>query len=175
MVFCVGDLDSLSKLYYTLAEVVQYSYLGLFVVAVLFMNKLAGVEMMFLIQFAYYSLIIIGVYCPYVGLANMKYVSGYNPLFSDIQQQTTKYNLSDLGIRSNFLSNVNVMIFVLGVCPVLFGVLTLLGNKSECYKMKPRYLKYGKAFICEVPLTILIFSSFNVYTSLIVQIQYYDS
>ena len=42
--------------------------------------------MIMLIQFAYYSLMIIGINCPYLGLGMMKYSSGYNPLFQDMEQ-----------------------------------------------------------------------------------------
>lgn len=136
--------------------------------AVIFMNKLAGVEMMILIQFAYYSLINIRVHCPYVGLSMMKYVSGYNPLFSDSPQETISLRYSDLGIHSNFLSNVNLMVFILGACPVMFAILMIMAKRSDCYKKKPRYLKYGRAFVFEIPLTIILFNAFNIYTSLVV-------
>ena len=130
---------------------------------------------MFLIQFGYYSLIIIGLDCPYVGLGIMKYVSGYNPLFADMPQKTVPFNLKDLHIYSNFISNVNVMMFILLICPIFFGILMIMGKRSDCYKNKPRYFKYGMSFILEIPLTILLFNSFNIYTSLVVQINYYES
>lgn len=175
LIFCTGKLEVLSKLYFWLSNGLQYSYLGMFAVSVVFMNKLAGVEMMFLIQFAFYSMINIQLNCPYLGLGKMKYVSGYNPLFSSLNQQNIPFRMKDLGIQSNFLSNVNVMMFIIVICPVVFAILMYMGKKSDCYKKKPRYIKYGKAFLFETPLTILLFNSYNIYTSLAIQIKYYSS
>ena len=138
------------------------------------MNKLAGIEMIFLIQFAYYSMISIGLNCPYVGVKEMKYVRGYNPLFQGMDTRKISFELRDLGISSAFLANVNCMVMVLGVCPVMFAVLMWLGRRSECYRKKPRYIRYGKAFAFEVPLTVMLFNSFNVYNSLVVEWEYYD-
>ena len=174
LVFCIGTLDTLSRLYTLLAQTLQYSYLTIFVPSLVFMNKLAGVEMIFLIQFAYYSMISIGLNCPYVGVKEMKYIRGYNPLFQGMDTRKISFELRDLGISSAFLANVNCMVMVLGVCPVMFAVLMTLGKRSECYKKKPRYIRYGKAFAFEVPLTVILFNSFNVYNSLVVEWEYYD-
>ena len=77
-----------------------------------------------------------------------------------------------MGYQSNFISNVNLMVMLLAVCLVLYLVLTFFGNRSDCYITKPKLLKYGKAFIYDVPLTILLFSSFNIYSSLVIEIKY---
>lgn len=130
---------------------------------------------MFSIQFVFYSMIIIGTNCPYEGLASIQFISGYNPLFSHLRQHSVPYKIATLDIKSNFLSNLNLMIFILLLCPIMYLILTYCGYKSDCYKRKPRLLKYGKSFIFEIPLTIILFSSFNIYTSLSVQIQYFVS
>lgn len=125
-----------------------------------------------MIQLAFYSMLSIGLNCPYIGLGSILYVSGINPFFKSLKQATVPYNYSDLRILSNFISNVNFMILQLCICPIFYILLTYLGRKSECYKKKPRLLRYGKSFICEVPLTILLFSSFNIYSSLIVDFKF---
>jgi hypothetical protein len=58
----------------------------MFAISIICSNKLAGVELIFNIQFAFYSFIVIGVNCPWVGLAKIKYVSGINPLFENLKQ-----------------------------------------------------------------------------------------
>ena len=103
---------------------------------------------MFSIQFAFYSMIIIGINCPYSGLATIQYVSGYNHFFSSLTQFQVSYVLNSLGIQSNFISNVNLMVYILAICPIGYLILTCLGNRSQSYKPKPRLLKYGKSFLC---------------------------
>jgi hypothetical protein len=75
-------------------------------------------------------MIIIGTNCPYDGLASIKYVSGYNPLFSDLKQTPLHHSLGSLDIKSNFISNVNLMVYILILCPVIYLILTYFGNKS---------------------------------------------
>ena len=82
-----------------------------------------------------------------------------------------KSNYSVLGISSNFLSNVNLMLVILLACPLLAGILMFAGHNSNSYRNKPRLLKYGKSFLFEVPFTVLLFNSFNIYTSMVVEIQ----
>jgi hypothetical protein len=65
------------------------------------------------------------------------------------------------------------MVYIIILCPIIYTILTFFGNKSNSYKTKPRLLKYGNAFIFEIPLTLLLFNSFNVCTSFIIEISYF--
>ena len=71
---------------------------------------------------------------------------------------------------SNFLSNVNLMLLPLFVLSLFYFVLKYIAEKSTHYSMKPISLKYAKAFLCEVPLTILLFNSFNICVSFAVNL-----
>lgn len=51
-----------------------------------------------------------------------------------------------MGFSSNFISNVNLMILPLLLCPFLALILKAMNNKSDCYKKKPQYEKYS--YVC---------------------------
>ena len=71
------------------------------------------------------------------------------------------------------MSNVNILIVLFLLMPFFSMPLLIIGNKSTHYKIKPRCLKYGKSFLFDIPFTILLFSSFCICTSFIVNIQYF--
>ena len=76
-----------------------------------------------------------------------------------------------LGFKSNFLSNVNLMILFLLVPPLVWGILTLVGRNNQSYKTRPRLLRQAKIFLCEMSFSILMFNSFNIYISTIINFQ----
>lgn len=135
-------------MYKTFATTLQYAYLVFFLYAAVCCSKLLAVETIFLIQFAYCSMMPIGLDCPYESLSSMKYVNGFNPLFKSLKQAAIPLSYQDMGFESNFISNVNLMLVFLVLCPFLYLILTYYGNKSDCYKKRPRLLKYGKSFVC---------------------------
>lgn len=131
-----------------------------------------GVELMYLIQFSYYSLIAIDAYCiPLRGLTGLRYSSGAFSIIDTLQQSVILSNYSSLGIKSNFFSNVNILLVPVLVLPILYLPFKIRGDKNTNPRVKPRLLKYGKSLLLEVPLTILLFNSFNIYTSLVVHIE----
>ena len=91
----------------------------------------------------------IGIYCPpFVGMTSgMQYVSGINPLFEALTQVKLDYHFLNFGFKSNFLSNVNLMVLIIAACPIISGILIFIGSKNTSYKMKPRLIKYGKSFM----------------------------
>ena len=151
----------------------QYIYLSIFVISLL-CTKMVGVETMYVIQLSFYCLLPVGAYSSayLFGLTGMKYVSGYNLFFQYLPQTEISNHYSALGVQSNFLSNVNLMMTPLAVCLFLALILHVVGTKSRHYKTKPRLLRYCRAFLLEFPLTILLFNSFNIYISLIVDFEY---
>lgn len=54
---------------------------------------------------------------------------------------------SSLGIYSNFICNVNIMLIPIVVCPIMSGLLLLAYRLNTSYKLKPRFKKYALAFI----------------------------
>jgi hypothetical protein len=91
-------------------------------------------------------LIPIDVCCnPFANLKALRYINGYNPFFQNVQQILLEYNYQSLGIQSNFLSNINLMLLPIFVSPLFFLPLYLIGKKSKDYKTSPRCLKYAKS------------------------------
>lgn len=130
---------------------------------------------MFLLQFAYISLIPSAVYCPpFNAFESFKYAFGYNGINLPVQQNFINLNYRVLGFHSNFISNVNIMLFPLPFCPVIYIVLKKLGNKSTNYITKPRLLKCGSNFLFEIPFTIILLNASNICTSFVVNIQAFN-
>ena len=129
-----------------------------------------------MIQLAYYSLIPIDIYCdPFRRLTGLKYSSGLTPLPYDLPQNFILFNYSIMGLKFNFLSNVNFLLMPLIIVPLLSYPIIKIGNKSNDPHTKPRCKRYGKSLIFEVPLVTLLFNSFNIYTSLGINIQFFSS
>lgn len=108
-----------------------------------------GVETMYLIQLGFYSMIPIGMYrsTSFMSLAGMRYASGWNPLFSELSIIKISNNYSLLYFQADFISNVNLMVIAILVCPIVAFALYFLSKASNNYKHKPRFLKYSKSFL----------------------------
>ena len=57
------------------------------------------------------------------------------------------------------------------VCPVIFAILRLAYVKSKSYKYKPRFKKYSMAFLCEWLFTFVLFSTYNIIISLVINVE----
>ena len=128
--------------------VISGLYFAFFVYACFCNNKLLGVETIFLVHLTYFSLIPIGLYCrPFVGLQYLRYSNGFDPFFQNAVQANILVNYSNLGIKSNFLSNINLMMILLPFSLILYFILTFIGKNNNSYKYRPRLMKYGKSFL----------------------------
>lgn len=137
-----------------------------------FCQKMIAVEMMFALQFAYISFIPAGIECPpFLNFKYLKYSFGWNDIPFDVLQTTINYNYSEIGIKSNFISNVNAMMFIILICPLVYGILTILGRYATHYSTKPRLIAYGKTFLMDVPFTILLINIPNICVSFVVNLQ----
>lgn len=108
------------------------------------------------------------VHIIFYGFSNMKYSNGYNIKFQSLPQLPMTQNYSALGISSNFLTNINIMLIPALICPILFGLLYFCSKISKSYKYKPRLRHYAISCLCEWPFTFLMFNAYNIYSSLIV-------
>ena len=145
--------------YIKLAQSLGYIFLAVFAVSLIH-TKIVGIETIFLAQVTFFSMISLDMYCiPLNAFSFMQNVGGYNPLFSDFSSPVTPTTYKIFGVSLNFNSNLNLMIYPLLLCPLIFLVLYIAGMRSQSYKHKPRFLKAAKSFLCEVPLTILLFNS----------------
>jgi hypothetical protein len=121
----------------------------MFVISLL-CNKLLGVETMYMIQLAYYTLIPINIMnSPFIlSQRSLKYVSGWNPLFDSLSSsQPILENYSSLGIKSNFFTNLNLMFFPLFLFPIIFGILYVMSQKTNHYRIKPLLITLRMAFL----------------------------
>lgn len=149
-------------------EALQYIYLIIFVFSLL-ATKLVGIEMMSLIQLAFYSQIPLNtINQVFLGLSRMQYVSGYNMKFPALKEASLSFTLKTMGFSSNFMSNINIMLFPLVVCPAMFGILLLGSKMSKSYKHKPRMRQYAIASLCEWLFTSIVFIAYSIYTSLMI-------
>lgn len=126
----------------------QYGYILFFLYAVICSNKLLALETIFIIQLAYYSMIPIGFNCTNIEITSLKYITGVNPFFSHLQQNSIPQVFKDMGLKSNFLSNVNLMLAFLPICPLLYVILMFFAKRSQCYRTKPRLIRCAKMFVC---------------------------
>lgn len=127
---------------------------------------------MSLIQLTFYCLIPANISNPvFTGLSQIRYVNGYNFKFEGLKQKSLFSVLSTMAFKSNFLSNVNFMLCFVALCPLMFGVLLLASKHSKSYKHKPRTKKYAMAAICEWSFTLLFFSCYNIFASMVLNIQ----
>lgn len=132
---------------------------------------------MYMIQLAYYSLIPIGILNSVSILSekSMKYVSGWNPLFGSSTQAAIPNNYSMLSIKSNFLSNLNLMLMPVFLFLIVSLCLYIAHKKSNHYSFKPRLFILSLSFLLEFPLALLLFNTFNIYSSLVVDLQYLNT
>ena len=93
-------------------------------------------------------------------------------IFTNLKEVSLPTKYDSMDIQSNFISNVNVLLIPLFILPILYFPLNYFGDKSNNIHTKPRCKKYGKAFLLEVPLVILLFSSFNIYSSFYTNMTY---
>ena len=116
--------------------IINYVYLGVFALS-LFCSKTVGIETILLLHTTMYGLIPVGMPSPpFVGLASMPMISGYNGMFQDVTQVPIPTNYSALGFKANFISNCNIMIMVLLVFPLLWGVFILMSKGVKTLQQK---------------------------------------
>ena len=100
------------------------------------------------------------------------YVNGLNICPSTLPNVDIPSNYSSLNIHSNFLCNLNIMLIVILIFPVVGGCLLLCSHYVKSYKHKPRLKFYAISCFLEWMFTFIVFSLFNINTSLLVNINY---
>lgn len=119
------------------------------------------------------SLIPIGIYCPpFTSLSILKYSFGWNNISFNVDQaQLNKMYYPQLEIKSNFISNLNFMIAIIIICPIMYGILRISGKYATYYKTKTRLLTYSKTFLLEIPFTLILINIPNICISFVVSFQ----
>lgn len=150
LLYCLKSeaLTERAKIIWGISLMLAILYIITFLVAIFSCKKMLAIELIYLVQLAFYSLIPIGIFCdPFRGLEGLKYSSGITSLFSNLPSTYLPSNFSSMGISSNFLSNVNILMLPLLILPLFYYPLTHIGNKSNNIHTKPRCLKYGKSLV----------------------------
>jgi hypothetical protein len=102
----------------------------------------------------------------------MTSVNGVNLSFDNLLNVEIPSNYSSLKIQSNFLSNVNIMLIIIVLFPIIGCVLIFLSNKTKSFKYKPRLKMYGISCFYEWLFTVICFTLYNINMSLFVDITY---
>lgn len=96
----------------------------------------------------------------------MKFISGINPFFEKLSSKILSFNLQILGLKANFFSNLNLMLFLV-VIPIIVAISLLVAHeKNNHYKVKPALNKYYRSFMLEWTFALLLFNMFNGMVSL---------
>lgn len=91
-----------------------------------------GVELIYLVQLGYYSLIPLNVICdPFSGLQGLIYSSGVTPIFSMLEQKAIPGNYESLKISSNFLANVNILLAPIFITPFIYFFMKSKADSSK--------------------------------------------
>lgn len=148
----------------------MYLFLITFVLG-LFGNKLIAVEMISVIQIAFYSLVSVpNPNSSMLGLMSMQYVSGYYCSLNEESLLPNRY--SNIGLSSNFLNDFNVMIASFLLCPILGFGLYIGSKKSKTNKMNKRLYVLYKESVCELLFSVCIFNAMSATIALLLNLQY---
>ena len=138
----------------------------------MFTNKIVGIEMMGVIQIAFFSLANLSFLTPYLKpLAKLKMVNGFN--FKYIDNKDTPINISGLDYVSNISNSINVMLVFPMLCLIIGSVLFLM-SKLKYYKKSRSIdvIKWSKKFFKQYFLTSTMFSLYNISFSTAIFIKY---
>ena len=61
--------------------------------------------------------------------------------------------------------------FIILICPLFYGLLTVIGKRATHYSTKPRLIAYAKTFLMDIPFTILLVNIPNICVSFVVNLQ----
>ena len=84
---------------------------------------------------------------PFSGLKALRYASGATPFLSMLSETKIIKNYSSLGISSNFLMNVNILLVLLLIIPLVYFPMKFKANASQDRHVRACNLKYGKAML----------------------------
>lgn len=170
--YCCDPFEYNTRGFKATSIVVVILYWIIFMVCVFCSQKIYAVEMMFVLQFAFISLIPIGTYCPpFTSLSYMRYSFGWNDLNLGVSQKPISLYYSSLEIQSNFLSNFNAMFIPFPIFITLYLALICIGRRTQNSKAKLWIQKHGKTLVLDVPLAFLFVNIPNICVSFVVGFQ----
>ena len=137
----------------------------------LFVDKVVGVELFGVLQFAYISVSNLNYVQPLLSpLMNFSMVNGYNPQIVSSDPSKLPNRIRSIGYTVDFLNNINAMLGMFLAWIFLSGTLYLIGSFVE--KLRERLQSAAKHMLKQYLLTMIVFNSFNVAYSLGLQLKY---
>ena len=76
-----------------------------------------------------------------------------------------------LGIYSNFLTNVNILLIPIFVCFLIYIPMRIRVCFTKDKYLRPCLLKYSKTMLIDLPFTLLLFNTPNICISAVVNFQ----
>lgn len=130
--FYSDEYYTLSKTVYVLSQVLGGVCLVMVVIGMIVGNMMVSLEIAFIVQLAYFSLLSAGPLNPmFYSLSGLKYSTGYNiPLFNDnpLYESTFLKNIVGIGMYSSIINNINLSLVIIVLCLIIGGILKIVSR-----------------------------------------------
>lgn len=122
------------------------------------------------LQLSFYDLLAFDTTIPTINaLTKITYSSGYNVKFNGLEEFAVSQQYLSLGLSSNIIENVNVMLMPIIACFPVSGILYLLHRHSNSYIFAPRFKLYSANCLLQWVFIFFSFNLYNICVSLIIQ------
>lgn len=170
-----NDTYKMAKIISTLSSIVGGLSLFVFLLGI-FAGKVIGIEMMAVIQIAYFSLLSLSSLNPcFRALSDMWFVNGFNYFYPLSSTHPKNYLLDPLTplpakalkLFSVFTRNYNFTLLLV-ICPYLISVICLILSKTvfkSDEKKKLNAIRWAKKFACEIAFNGIMFSGYIIAVS----------
>jgi hypothetical protein len=170
-----NDTYNIAKVISTLSSVIGGLSLLVFLLGI-FAGKVIGIEMMAVIQIAYFSLLSLSSLNPcFRALSDMWFVNGFNYFYPLSSTHPKNYLLDPLTplpakalkLFSVFTRNYNFTLLLI-ICPYLISIVCLILSKTIFKyddKKKSNAIRWTKKCVCEIAFNGVMFSGYIIAVS----------
>ena len=138
----------------------------------MFTNKIVGLEMMGVLQVAFFVLADFDFLHPLLApLIYFKYVNGFN-MKLNLNGVKLPIPVQALDYNSEFMNNVNIMLLLPAACLLISLILYLIGRFGTPSESKVSVLLWSKKLLKQYLLTAVMFSTYNIAFSTGIQTRY---
>ena len=142
-----------------------------FLLAVVFVSKLMGLEMIFILQMGYVGLMMVTkMETSMAPLKHLKIVSGWSGFIGDSSASNLPSRLSELYLNAFFFANFMIGVLIVMIPLIIGAIVSLMGKvkNNEEWKLK------GKKILKEWVLLALLFGQLLLAVSLSLSMSYDD-
>ena len=138
----------------------------------MFTNKVVGIEMMGVVQIAFFALASMDFLTPLMSpLAKIKEVNGFNLQYD--HAKGVPISIMALDYNSNFTNNINIMLVFPTACLMVSGIMFLLSRTSKLGAVTSvNMLSWSKNLVKQYFLTSTMFSLYNISFSTALFVRY---